>query len=69
GIGSAGSTASVTFLLVIGASSMIGSYTERFTVPQETKRLTVWSTRSPAAVERAAAHLKGLDNELVQCGY
>ncbi|MET7530282.1 hypothetical protein, partial [Streptomyces goshikiensis] len=26
-------SASVTFSLVIGASSMIGSYTERFTVP------------------------------------
>ncbi|MFK0238947.1 hypothetical protein, partial [Streptomyces vinaceus] len=26
-------SASVTFALVIGASSMIGSYTERFTVP------------------------------------
>ncbi|KOU41457.1 hypothetical protein ADK55_28630, partial [Streptomyces sp. WM4235] len=33
GTASDGSTVSVTLLLVIDASSMIGSYTERFTVP------------------------------------
>ncbi|MFD9475022.1 hypothetical protein, partial [Streptomyces goshikiensis] len=32
-------SASVTFSLVIGASSMIGSYTERFTVPSEQARV------------------------------
>ncbi|MFD3762354.1 hypothetical protein, partial [Streptomyces sp. NPDC058622] len=38
-----GSTVSVTLLLVIDASSMIGSYTERFTVPVKLKlKLKGW---------------------------
>ncbi len=43
-------SASVTFSLVIGASSMLGSYTERFTVPPPAvHRTRPWRTDQPAS--------------------
>ncbi|WP_371128098.1 hypothetical protein [Streptomyces sp. 2131.1] len=60
GCGSAASTvsASVTFSLVIGASSLIGSYTERFTVPGPAPR-----ARCARTTGEALRHLtlKGLE--------